>query len=544
MSDWTGGYVSDVEYVAGFYRDQGPTSLDLACLLCAVEPPRGLGEDLPFSYCEIGCGHATTIAALAAANPQGQFVGIDFMPAHIARAERFRRQAGLDNLRLIEADVIALADAAEPGLPQFDYVTLHGVYSWVSPEVRAGIVRFLDRFVKPGGVVYVSYNALPGWNQLAPAQRLLFEYARNLTGDSTERVRSAIGFVRRAVEAGSPAIHPEGFAALFAETAAKRLPEERVTYLAHEFLNAAWQPMYHMDVARDLADAKLSFVGQANLIENFAGVGLAEAAQTLIEEQPEGALRETMKDYFNGRAFRRDVYVRGLRRLVPGQRDERLKAVMLTLAARPPQEPYETEVMGSKIALDQGVYQPIFTALAQDGMDADDLLDVARKAGGAPSAAAVVGMLSGLGMAMPILRDVTIEAVAACRRHNAIVAREAFRSTRQLRYALAVPVGHTGIVVSALEIAVLDGLFNGVAAEVEPLTAHVLRRSGVGADEVRSDSREAGAILAAPPPAANSAGSHEDDSDQPMGDRVRRAVAGCLDEMLPYWHRLGLLDGA
>lgn len=544
MSDWTGGYVSDVEYVAGFYRDQGPTNLDLACLTCGVEPPRGLGEDAPFTYCEIGCGHASTITALAASNPQGQFVGVDFMPAHIARAERFRTQAGLDNLRLIEADVVALADAAEPGLPRFDYVTLHGVYSWVSPEVRAGIVRFLDRFVKPGGVVYVSYNALPGWNQLTPAQRLLFEYARNETGDSTEQVRAAIGFVRRVLEAGSPAIHPEGFAALFAETAVKRLPQERVAYLAHEFLNTYWQPMYHMDLARELAGAKLSFVGQSNPIENFAGMGLTETAKALVEEQPEGALRETMKDYFNGRAFRRDVYVRGRRALAPDQRDDRLKAVMLALAARSPHGHYETEVLGSKIALNPDVYQPIFAALEQENADVDDLLNVARKAGGAPTAAEVLGMLSGLGMAMPVLRDVTTEAVAACRRHNATIAREAFRSTRQLRYALAVPVGHAGIVVSALEIAVLDGLFNGVPAEEAPLTAFVLRRTGVAADEVRSDSREAGAILSSSPPVAGSAPAPEDDSDQPMGERVRRAVQGCLDETLPYWQRLGLLDGA
>lgn len=57
-----------------------------------------------------------------------------------------------------------------PDLPAFDCVMLHGVYSWVGPETRRAVVRFLDRFLKPGGVAYVSYNSLAGWVQLLPMQ--------------------------------------------------------------------------------------------------------------------------------------------------------------------------------------------------------------------------------------------------------------------------------------------------------------------------------------------------------------------------------------
>jgi hypothetical protein len=33
----------------------------------------------------------------------------------------------------------------------FDYIALHGVWSWVSPENRGHIVRFAARYLKPGG---------------------------------------------------------------------------------------------------------------------------------------------------------------------------------------------------------------------------------------------------------------------------------------------------------------------------------------------------------------------------------------------------------
>ena len=39
MTAWTDGYVSDIEYSAGFYAEQAPAHLALTCLLNGVEPP-------------------------------------------------------------------------------------------------------------------------------------------------------------------------------------------------------------------------------------------------------------------------------------------------------------------------------------------------------------------------------------------------------------------------------------------------------------------------------------------------------------------------
>ena len=44
-----------------------------------------------------------------------------------------------------------------------DFVGLHGVWSWISNANRAAVVEFLRRKLKPGGVLYISYNASPGW---------------------------------------------------------------------------------------------------------------------------------------------------------------------------------------------------------------------------------------------------------------------------------------------------------------------------------------------------------------------------------------------
>ena len=39
MTSWSNGYVSDIEYLPGFYADQTPGHLQLACLIKGFEPP-------------------------------------------------------------------------------------------------------------------------------------------------------------------------------------------------------------------------------------------------------------------------------------------------------------------------------------------------------------------------------------------------------------------------------------------------------------------------------------------------------------------------
>jgi SAM-dependent methyltransferase len=62
----------------------------------------------------------------------------------------------------------SFAEFASRDLPEFDYIGLHGIWSWISDENRAVIVDFIRRKLKVGGVLYISYNTLPGWAPLPP----------------------------------------------------------------------------------------------------------------------------------------------------------------------------------------------------------------------------------------------------------------------------------------------------------------------------------------------------------------------------------------
>ena len=118
---------------------------------------------------DLGCGEGMNVLPLAERLPGSEFVGVDFSPAHIAVAERAREAAGLKNARLVCAD---LRDY-EPARGAFDYVIAHGVYCWVSPEVRERLLDLIASALAPQGVAYISYNTYPAWGLFGGLRAML-----------------------------------------------------------------------------------------------------------------------------------------------------------------------------------------------------------------------------------------------------------------------------------------------------------------------------------------------------------------------------------
>lgn len=314
-SGWAQGYVTDVLYTDNTYRELSPAWLNYVATLKGCQP-RPL--DKPFTYIELGCGLGRTVAHLAAAFPQGRFFGVDFNPAHIDAAQRYAGNLGLDNVRYIERgfeDLVGEANARALDLPDFDFVVLHGVYSWISPGARQAVQRFIYERLKSGGLVYNSYNCLPGWTPEAPLRRLLVELAEAQSGATEGRVDHAlkeldafgkfdIGYLNR-----QPA----------AKQAIEQYRKRPANYLAHEMFNADWSLFYSADVADEMAAAKLDYVGAATLVENHLDLILGDEAAAFIKGQPSLRLRQLMQDFLTNQRFRRDVFVRGHAHLAPAQ---------------------------------------------------------------------------------------------------------------------------------------------------------------------------------------------------------------------------------
>lgn len=475
MKSWSQGYVADIPYSAGFYHHQAPVALRLATLVAGFEVP---ALDSGFDYCELACGQGLTATLLAAANPRGRFTAVDFNPAHIAHARAVADRHGIDNLTFLENSFEELVAAPVGTLPLFDVVTLHGVYSWVSPATRAAIVEFLRRYLKPGGIAYVSYNSLPGWSSVIPLQRLIFELTQLARGRSDVRLEEALKMVAALRQAGAIQLggdkHLDG---LF-----KTVAKGGLSYLVHEYVNEWWQPLFHLDVVRDLAAAKLDFVGSAVLLDNFPTLAMTPEQLQLWNAMPVPEMQETLRDHFVLRLLRKDVFVRGARRLTAQRQEELLRAVTLAAIVGRSEMKITFNAPLGVVELESDVYGPMLDALADGPRSVGELMDLpAVKAVSRATAVEVVSLLTANGQVMPILPGNHGGSAAASLNAETLALAEAAPMSAQ--HALAAPLLGSAIHLPTLECCVLAAEARGEA----DVLAH-LRRKVVSAGELPLDS--------------------------------------------------------
>ncbi len=297
----TEAYVVDVPYVRQFVSELAPPRLRLAAAVNGLAPPPG--DD--FDYCELGCGHGDTLAALAAAHPRARFLGVDIGAAHIASAKRLARDGALDNVGFLERDFEALLD---DDVGEFDYVVAHGVLTWIGPDKRKAMLALASRMLKPGGLLYVTYNAMPGWSAVEPLRQLLLSpLGQAASGTTLERAKAGLAFAQQLERSGAEyfAKNPSASEMLAAMTRAG-LP-----YVIHEYLHEHWTPMYFARVAWEMATHDLHFAGVLPLLLNFRDSAIPEKLEAAFEGVTDRATFESLKDFAINEFFRRDVYVKG-----------------------------------------------------------------------------------------------------------------------------------------------------------------------------------------------------------------------------------------
>ncbi|MCZ2152650.1 MAG: class I SAM-dependent methyltransferase [Bryobacterales bacterium] len=204
---------------------------------------------------EVGCGTGFNLGPMAVEFPHARFVGIDYAQTAIAQGKEAMESLGLHNLELRHADlrdVVRDGTAAELG--KFDYVIIHGLYSWVAEDVREALWNLLREVLAPAGVIHLSYAALPGWH----AVRAVRDFAGFLAGDRT-RPFDAYEATWHAL--GVLAAHAESEHPLVIE--ALRIRNRVKHVLLHDELGVECEPFYLTDVVRRAEREGFRFAGEA-----------------------------------------------------------------------------------------------------------------------------------------------------------------------------------------------------------------------------------------------------------------------------------------
>lgn len=384
--NWKHGYYADGGYTYGHYAETMPMRLRWAALIQAHQAPAKR-----FRYLDAGCGQGYSLILAAIAHPDSDFVGIDFLPEHIAHARTLAVRCGLTNVTFIEGDFIELSNDPRQ-LGEFDYAVCHGITTWIAPAVKASLFKLIGQVLKPGGIFYNSYNTFPGWLGVVPFQHMVLLEQQSKTGaaaitaaqQNMETIRQHSAGMFNALPGLSVRI--------------KSLGNQDPAYLVQEYNNMYWQPVFVTQMMADLAAVKLSYLGTATIPEAYDAVLPAEI-QKLIQQQPTTAIKEQLRDYAVNQTFRRDLYVKGQHRPWVAAMNDLVKSARLVanpLTKRPEAgKPYDVKGGAVELSGDPVFYNGLLGKLdcQPDGSTIGELLGHQAAPGSANAVVQAVSML-------------------------------------------------------------------------------------------------------------------------------------------------------
>jgi len=278
----------DVPYTSHAYAESHPDRLAVVAKLSGWEAP----EIEDARVLELGCGVGGNLLPMAEGLPRATFVGVDRSKRQIALARAAVEAARLANVTLHDArfEDVAL------GAP-FDFVIAHGVYSWIAIEVRRALLRVVARSLAPGGVAYVSFNALPGWYAKMAARDWL-RFAEPALGMSGAR---ALAWLK---ERASPELDTYR---RDLDRVAARLDETDAAYLVHEYLSEEHHPEHVGSVIAEAEAAGLRYLGDA--IPSTVALELLDEEARSRARDVDVVRAQTLVDFVRQTSFRRALFV-------------------------------------------------------------------------------------------------------------------------------------------------------------------------------------------------------------------------------------------
>ncbi len=376
--EWSDGYRTDLEYTFGLYPFLNPDTLLLACVMQGFRPPAsilsgGANDNRGLVYCELGCGQGVTLNLLAARDPGGRYFGIDYNPNQVANARGFAKAGGINNVTFLEE---SFSDLDKVDMPDCDIVVLHGIWTWISDEMRAHIVNFLRRKLKPGGLCYVSYNCAVGRND-TPMRELLRVAERTSPKAGLERVTDAVNTAHALAQLGAKYFeqHP------VAKKRVEGLLTQNSNYLTHEFLNESWDPTFFSEVADSFSEAKLNYLGSTEMQFNRPDLVLPKEAEPFKKRFTSTNDFELLKDLWLGTMFRKDLFVKGQKALTENELHRHIDPLRFVITKKRADCTLQFSVPIGQGNLTERVFVPVLDLLSKGPATGKEMRDIAEAQG-------------------------------------------------------------------------------------------------------------------------------------------------------------------
>lgn len=354
MSSWDMGYHSETLYTYLYFEATNPL-WNRFIMAHRGKPFAEMGKGS--CGCELGFGQGMSINIHAIAS-ETEWYGNDFNPTQVRFAQHTADIGKCSNVHLYDESFEQFAKRDD--LPKFDYIYIHGIWSWINHENQQYIVDFIKKNLKLGGVVYISYNVSPGNTLTEPARNLMLNFDRQLlasTVDNDARIQALREFMFSLFKYSPLFVLNNPMVVQNIMTVFNKDP----SYVTSEYLNDMWDIIHFREMAETLEQAKLQFATSSSDGEMLDHFFFNKEQQELLNMvSTDVIMYEELRDFLLHQYFRRDLFVKGDINLTPSQRLKQLRELKFINISQDPQSyDYELIIAKNKVELPRSYYEPL-----------------------------------------------------------------------------------------------------------------------------------------------------------------------------------------
>jgi methyltransferase-like protein/predicted O-methyltransferase YrrM len=251
---------------------------------------------------ELGCAAGGNLIPMATALPNAHFVGVDLSTRQVSDGQAAIKELGLKNIELKHIDIKDI----DKSFGEFDYIVVHGLYSWISDELQEKILDICEKNLAPNGVAYVSYNTFPGWHFRGMIRDMMMYHTAQIQDPAFKagQARALLDFLSTSVPTQDNAY------GIMLKNELDLLRLQQDSYLLHDHLEEQNAPIYFHQFAERAARHGLQYLGEADFHTMLTSNFPKEVDETLRRVSNEIVRTEQYMDFLRNRTFRQTLLVK------------------------------------------------------------------------------------------------------------------------------------------------------------------------------------------------------------------------------------------
>ena len=291
-------------YVSKAFSNTNINSLQARSRLYGLSPAPLKGARV----LELGSSCGGNIIPQALYYPETTFTGIDLSGVQIEHGKELIESMGLTNITLLEKNIMDIDD----DFGTFDYIIVHGIWSWVPDMVKEKILSICNRNLSEEGIAFVSYNTYPGWKRLEQLREIMLYSETGAPSDTLlDRTVYTKNVLQKIQDLITKSPHTNQKGAYKIKDIDHVLKADNY-YVGHEYLESINDPVYVSDFIQRAQAQGCAYIGDENLQSSFISWLYADIQEGIkILAQDDYIAKEQYYDYVYDTQFRMALLTKG-----------------------------------------------------------------------------------------------------------------------------------------------------------------------------------------------------------------------------------------